>query len=285
MLANLGIQLDPRDHEIITLASAGVPQVAMAKQLGISQPSVFKRVERLVKSGILVKVNSRPRAYCVSPTFTSLTGSPSEKVPRVETHDLRVKLVVKGNHAEFEAFRAACKDQNQMENWTKKYLHLNGVKFEISTQSIIFHVTGMGRNAQDSLDNAKDKAINVRDFLQQKFNLKLEFPVFPNVKPHHVPIPVSKEQYEQLRDVNLWSDKSHPGLLETDDPAVADAIVQAMTRPSIEQGIQQQLNELKEQQAQLVQSVSALVQALQGLAAPAGSGAGEARPPPGGMTI
>ncbi len=277
--------LDARDQQIVDLASKGTLLPGIATKLGITCQSAGRRIKRLVRAGIMTQVNSRPRAYTVNPACTGHGKTPG-KVLAIETHNLRVKLAVKGHVAEYDAFRASIDVETKLNNWVKKHFHLEGVNFELSPGSIVFHATGIGQNTTDAVDNAKHKAVEIRDVLESKFNLRLEFPKFLANQVHYVPLQITQQNYDKLRRV--WNDQSHKDLLETDDPLLADSIkqaIQANKDAKIDnKTIEQELKDIRDMQAQLVQSVSALVQALQSIA-PGPQQAGTRPPPPGGMTI
>lgn len=278
--------LDARDLQLVDLASKGILQPGMVQALGITRQSVSARLGKLVRAGILVQVASRPRAYSMNPAFTQPGAAPGKKIA-IQTHDLRVKLLVKGHVIEYEAFRSSIDIETKLKNWAKKHFHVNGVNFELNTKSIIFHTTGIGETDTDALDNAKSKAVEIRDFLESKFNLRLEFPMFLENNVHYIPFQTNAQNYDKLRRV--WNDQSHKDLLETDDPLLANNIKQAIEGNNTAKldvtTIQQQLQDIRDVQAQLVQSVSALVQALQSITTGSQSNTGPRPSPPGGMTI
>jgi len=215
--------IDQTDQNILDLISRGLIQAQIAARLKKSRQAISKRIKRLVKLGILIDLDTYPRFYKINPNFLKID---KKKKLCVECHDVRVKLNVKSNFRQFEKFRSKIQKSVDLKHWTKKYLNINNVNFEITTKAIIFHLTGIGETSQDAIDNAKTKAVEVRDYLQKRFNLKLEFPIFHENQIDYTLLKIPHDNYQKLR--KLWNDKSHPELLETDDSLLADSITNAI---------------------------------------------------------
>lgn len=188
-----------------------------------SRNSVQKRIEKLIKSNILVKIKGNPNSYKLNKQITQL--QPNEKLI-ISTHNFRIKADVIGNYLEYNLLRNTCKKTSQMNNWAKKYFNENNVNFILNTKSLEFNVTGAGLSVGESLKNAKMKALQIWDHLQKKHNIKLQFPKFLSeigkVKPHYVLIKGKNKDFEDLK--KMWTDYSHPALWETDDKLLADKI-------------------------------------------------------------
>jgi len=267
---------DPKTDQSITLTldrdvwdriSPTMTINSLAKDLGISHEAARLRLKKMEDNGLIIKINDYPIFY------KKRRDLPRDKTfTFVEAHKIKVKLPVKGKLDKFKTFRDNLRDESKLTNWTMKKFHLGGVNFQVTTRSLLFHVTGCGLTPQDAIDNAKQHAVEIRLEFEKRFGLALAFPEFltTKAKPDYVPRKGTKEQFEKGQRV--WNDHSHDDFWETDDPLLAQAISDAIDVSSkfanleakvtgIDQ-IRQDINNLRTDMKQLVGALSSLVDAL-----------------------
>jgi len=102
--------------------------------------------------------------------------------------------------------------------------------------SLIFWPLGAGIDGDDALDNFHYKTKEILAHLETKYDLDLSNPTFMNLKnkkfPHGVPSTGDISDYELVR--MIWSDKSHPDAIETDNKEFLNRIIEvADTFPTL----------------------------------------------------
>lgn len=145
-----------------------------------------------------------------------------EKIYAMTTHKIQVKCEILSGSINPKQYRT-----QQMKNWIKKRFTINAVEFEVnSDKSVVFWVTGAGINSNEALNNAKDKGLEIKKYLEQKFSSQLNFPEFKfetgHQNPHFVPVKTTLTNLNSLQ--KAWNDKSHDGSIETDGKELGDEL-------------------------------------------------------------
>jgi hypothetical protein len=81
-------------------------------------------------------------------------------------------------------------EERQMKHCTKKIFLLKELDDQLLIAStdkvIVFFVKGVGANCAEAIENAKAKAMLVKEFIEEKFTCKLTMPEFTCI-PHFMP--------------------------------------------------------------------------------------------------
>lgn len=152
---------------------------------------------------------------------------------------------------------------------------------ELTTKSVIFWPTGAGKTPEEALQNAKVKALKVREYLEQTYGCQLGAPEFKaetgSQDIHIVPIRTTPAQLQTLEKV--WSDDSHDGSIESDGKKFVEEVIKINDDvQQLKQNIPTGLEQLRSDIAILTNQVTQLVTVLRGAFAPQPMTPG---PPPG----
>lgn len=210
-----------------------ITQKELSRTLNRS-PSTISRHLKIIENLNLVKAISSGGVK----TYELITKP--ENVKAITAHKIQVKCDILSGSINPKTFK-----EIQMKNWIKKQFKINYVTFELnSDKSVVFWITGAGKDVDEALNNAKEKGIEIKNYLEQKYSSRLSFPEFKfetgNQNPHYVPIKTTENDLEELQKV--WCDKSHDGSIETDGKEFANDVVKAI--PDIQQ-LKQDVSELK----------------------------------------
>lgn len=235
----------------------------MAKTLGISNSAVQKRLDKLVNLNIIIKVLSRPRFYDINPSFDDYLELSKKATLGIIIHKFEFKCEITGNETEFENLRNQSNVLAEINNWTRKYFKENNVNFILNLHCIQFHCTGYGKDIKTAFDNAREKSVEIWQHLKSKYSLKLSFPQSQeNITPHIGLGTFRPDQEQEL--LKIWNDRSDPDLLETDDPLLAQTILNTINQANENSqklvAIEATLNNIAQAQASLAQSQAQLSQ-------------------------
>jgi predicted transcriptional regulator len=147
--------------------------------------------------------------------------------------------------------------QTQLKNWIKLHFQIDGLKFEQNTKSIVFYPPGFGYTAEESIANAKTKAVKIKEHLEAKHKCKLSFPKFyvDTQHPHFVPITTTPENLVNMQET-IFTDLSHPGAIETESKDFVNKIVKTQQKIEEFDKVKDKINEID----QLLKSNQAPIQ-------------------------
>jgi DNA-binding Lrp family transcriptional regulator len=198
-------------------------QSDIAKTLNISVSTVSRKLKKLEDFGLILSINEGGvKKYKLKEVLKDILHESEEKINAVKTHKIRVKCnLLSGtiNPIEFS------KPDSKMKNWSKKYFEENNLLFQLTPKSITFYPNGIGMSADESLNHAKETSIEIKNFIETKYECKLSFPAFylETDKAHHIPIQTTLKNLKLSEKV--WTDESHPGALETESKDFVNSII------------------------------------------------------------
>jgi DNA-binding transcriptional ArsR family regulator len=196
-------------------------QSDIAKTLNISVSTVSRKLKKLEDLELILSINEGGvKKYKLKEVLKDI-DEPEQKLNAVKTHKIRVKCSILSGTINPKEFSK----ESKMKNWSKKYFEENNLLFQLTPKSITFYPSGIGLSADDSLNKAKETSIDVKRFIETKYQCSLSFPEFylETDKPHHVPIQTTLKNLKLNEKV--WTDESHPGAIETESKDFVNSII------------------------------------------------------------
>jgi len=214
------IEIDSIDKQIIDGLIAGKTQKQLASKTGKTPACICKRVSALVKSNILIKKSRF--VHELNPNLKS------DEFSAVQVHKAQVKITITGNMNAYKRFFDEVKGNRvKLENWIKKIIIINNIKFQLNPKSMIFWVTAVGRDVNSAMDNLRFKSVEITRYFEEKHGFKCAFPEFKfatgKQKLHYTPVIINRSEFDLMAET-WYSDNSHPGLFETIRAGTADRI-------------------------------------------------------------
>ncbi len=245
--------LDKKILEIIKNPGLSHMQKDIAKICQKNSSTISRHLAKLEHSGLIIRTNRNPAFYHISKS-TKAMKDVAEKINTelnfATIHGRRVKCYILRGVIKTDFYNRNLKLRNN----PVYYFYENGLKITLTRgkrDSLIFWPLGAGLDGDDALDNFHYKAKEILTHLEKKYDLDLSLSTYMNLKnkdfPHGVPSTGPTYDYEICRVI--WSDKSHPGAIETDNKGFLDRIIDvADTFPTLINKIdqqEQQINNLK----------------------------------------
>lgn len=256
--------LDQLDQLVVQLVQQQKSQVEIAQLAGVHKSTICRRVARLVQNGILGNRGTYPRYYTVSKILQA--SPPPATLNATTAHSLQVKCpIVGGTIPPPPSAR-----KSRMHNWAAFYLQENNLTITVTTKSVVFWMSGSGITPDDAINNAKYKAMQVREYLQDTYNCQLGAPDFKWETGFQdadlIPITTTPEHLEVLK--TIWSDDSDPACIEASLKGgkrfVEDVIHVTKDVQDLKQDIPAQLLQMRSDISNLADQVMQLVGVLKG---------------------
>jgi hypothetical protein len=101
----------------------------------------------------------------------------------VMVHEIQIKCKILEGSVTPESYK-----ENQMKNWNRKLFTLKGLDDQLLIAStdkfVMFCMQGVGANCNEAIENARARAILVKEFIEEKYNCKLTMPEYSALPPH-----------------------------------------------------------------------------------------------------
>jgi predicted transcriptional regulator len=228
--------------------------------LNKNKSTISRHLDQLIKLNLIEKIkcdllpNAKQYYRLVSKipyVEAATTNSNNEKDPKKKTTDEILRAVTCHKaHVTMPIIKGEFPDSlfteiSKMTHWTPRYFERRNVKFTVTTQSLTFTLSGIGKDRIACNENVYNKSIAIQRIFEDEFKIKLGTPIIKKNTVHYVPIHCELGLFDELTSV--WTDKSHKGKLETDDEDFLDKIVQFI--PTVEVLQDTVKNELEKRQA------------------------------------
>ncbi|NLJ20825.1 MAG: helix-turn-helix transcriptional regulator [Bacteroidales bacterium] len=221
-------KLGDLDNKILQAIISGKrTQVDILKELQKISPfieisMVSRHLKKLQKLELVREIKSYPKFYDIvlekpkdpeNPEINGVTMHKFQCVTKIISGNFNPELII---------------NQVKMRNWTKLYFKENDLLFQKNgDSSLTYWPTGAGKTPDEAINNAKEKAIKIKEFIENKFSCKLSFPSFKNEdgnqKVHFVPITTNQKTLGELQEV--WTDETHDGSIESDGKEFVNQVV------------------------------------------------------------
>ena len=202
--------LDQKIIEIIKNNQISHAQKNIAKLCQKDPSTISRHIKKLINSGIIISISKITGIYKIASDVKKIEDKKGN-INCSTIHNLMAKAWIMSGTLKANFYK-----EDQMTNWMKKHFNEQDLNFQVNfgkLPSIVFHPTGIGETEEDAILNAKQKTKQILSFLEQKYEIELSPPEFKEHKIHYVNITTDPEIYNALEIV--WTDKSHPGALET----------------------------------------------------------------------
>lgn len=143
----------------------------------------------------------------------------------ISIHNIRVGFKIIGGKLDTFFFKTS-----KMNNWVWKYFKENDLIFRKTNRSIFCNPFGIGGNGDQALENVIEKAFQIKEYTEKKFNIHLSNPElflqYGDGDPrgvHYIPLHCSIKDYQSL--TKAWTDKSHPLSFETSSKNLAERVL------------------------------------------------------------
>jgi len=212
--------LDNKIIEIIKDNQISHSQKNIAKLCQKHHSTISRHITKLIHSGIIISISKITGIYKIVSDIKKLEDDDNEIKTYSTIHNFKVKTWITSGTLNANFYK-----ENSMQNWMKKCFDEQDLKFEVNygkRPSIVFHPTGIGNNAKEAIINAKQKAKEILDTLEKKYEIELEIPEFDEKDIDYLNIICDPELYNSLR--NCWSDNSHKRGLEFGSAEFADYV-------------------------------------------------------------
>lgn len=226
------IQLKDLDEMILTILrdpKLSNCQKDIAKICKKHPSTISRHLKKLEQMGLIKRISISPSFYSIIKPIKALQDLVKQTKATmnfVATHKARSKCyIIKGkdrfNPDVLNIFYNV--NYNFRNSRQSHFLLKDGLKVTLTEgkrSSLIFSITGYGRDSDEAMDNIHDKSKEVCQFLEQKYNLSISNPQISwnkkDANPHMVPCEICEDEistYQTLREA--WTDKSHFEAVET----------------------------------------------------------------------
>lgn len=249
--------LNELDKRIIDMIQADkfTTQRNIAKKTEFSESTISRHLIKLEKLQVVIPWSQYPRLFEVK--IPAIMGK--EKTAAVSVHNLRVRCnIVEGT------ISPVTFDPKQMNHWVQKTFSIGDLKIQLNNdKSVVYSLTGVGKNPAEAIDNAKKRSVDVKNFMETKFSCKLTMPtdyLLTNkpIKVHGNTIKLTDEKLKELQDTSVWVDHTpEDRVLETDDMVLLEEITK---NQQLIKDQQSQISQIQNNKIDLSQ-ISAIVKA------------------------
>jgi ribosomal protein S25 len=214
-------ELDKRILDMIQ-ADRFTTQRKIAKKTEFDISTISRHLTRLEKLQVIIPWSQYPRLFDVK--MPAIMGD--EKKAAVSVHNLRVRCNITEGTISPVTF-----DPKDMNHWVQKTFSIGDLKIQLNNdKSVVYSLNGVGRTPPEAIDDAKNRSIKVKDFIESKFSCKLTMPMdylLTNkpIKVHGNTIKLTDEKLKELKDTHVWVDHTpEDRVLETDDMVLLEEI-------------------------------------------------------------
>ncbi len=176
-------KLDPKDVRIVKQLINGATQADIARTENMSRASVHRRVQTLVKIGLLredltwTDGKTWPRAYSLPDELKDL--NPLDLKAGIRFHDVNVRHEITVKTPKYQELLPKLKHW-KVKNWYNfELVHPTRVKVIISetlTPNVHYKLQVAGRTPQELQDNLDEKILKIKDYVEETLHLRLSDP-------------------------------------------------------------------------------------------------------------